>query len=277
MASNTADVTPGAPRAARPSHSAPASPLPPVPEPPFGERVRTLLHLGRTGTLATLSRRHAGYPFASVMPYGLDAQGQPTFLISTMAMHTQNLESDGRASLLVTQPGWSEDPLAGARATLVGTVDPVGEDAAAAVRDDYLARHENARYWVEFEDFAFWRMAIEEIYFVAGFGAMGWVATTDYAGATTDPLSDVAAAIIEHMNADHAAALVIIAEHFGKVAAREATMTAVDRLGFRVRVQTDERLHGVRIAFPEEVRSGEDARRVLVAMVREARSALGRG
>ena len=25
------------------------------------------------------------------MPYGLDDQGQPSFLISTMAMHTQNL------------------------------------------------------------------------------------------------------------------------------------------------------------------------------------------
>jgi len=274
MASNTADGTAGA---SRPSHSAPASPMPAVPEPPFGERVRTLLHLGRTGTLATLSRRHPGYPFASVMPYGLDPTGRPTFLISSMAMHTQNLESDGRASLLVTQPGWTEDPLAGARATLVGKVDPVGDDAAASVRDDYLARNDNARYWVDFEDFAFWRMAIEEVYFVAGFGAMGWVAVGDYADATADPLSDVAAAIIDHMNADHAPALALIAEHAGNLPAREATMTSVDRLGFRVRVRTEDRLQGLRIAFPEEVRSAEDARRVLVAMVREARSALGRG
>ncbi len=243
-----------------------------MPEPPFGERVRTLLHVGRTGTLATLSRHRPGYPFASVMPYGLDHSGRPTFLVSTMAMHTQNLESDGRASLLVTQPGWTEDPLAGARATLVGTVDPVGDGATPDVRDDYLARHESARYWVEFEDFGFWRMAVEEIYFVGGFGAMGWVAAEEYGSATPDPLVDVAPRIIEHMNTDHAEALALCADHFGRIRARAATMTAVDRLGFRLRVQADDGLHGVRLAFPEEVRSAEDARRVLVAMVREARA-----
>jgi putative heme iron utilization protein len=37
------------------------------------------------------------------MPYGLDNQGRPIFLISTMAMHTQNLRADPRASLLVNQ------------------------------------------------------------------------------------------------------------------------------------------------------------------------------
>ncbi|HEY6373432.1 MAG TPA: pyridoxamine 5'-phosphate oxidase, partial [Candidatus Sulfotelmatobacter sp.] len=64
---------------------------PVVPEPSFAERVRTLVYLGRLGSLSTLSRKQPGFPFGSVMPYGLDAQGRPLFLISTMAMHTQNL------------------------------------------------------------------------------------------------------------------------------------------------------------------------------------------
>jgi len=38
------------------------------------------------------------------MPYGLDDRGHPTFLISSMAMHTQNLQADPRSSLLVTKP-----------------------------------------------------------------------------------------------------------------------------------------------------------------------------
>src|SRR5262249_56077923 len=91
----------------------------PEPEPSFAERARTLLHLGESGTLATLSRRHPGHPFGSVMPYALDGEGRPLFLISTMAMHTQNLEADARASLLVTQPDWSGDPLAPRRLTLM--------------------------------------------------------------------------------------------------------------------------------------------------------------
>ena len=81
----------------------PASDQPPIPEPTFGERTRTLLYLGRVGNLSTLSRKQPGFPFGSVMPYGLDDHGRPIFLISTMAMHTQNLQADPRASLLVTQ------------------------------------------------------------------------------------------------------------------------------------------------------------------------------
>jgi heme oxygenase (biliverdin-IX-beta and delta-forming) len=77
---------------------------PGVPEPSFAERARTLMHSGRIGSISTISRKQAGFPFGSLMPYGLDKQGRPIFLISTMAMHTQNLQADPRASLFVTEP-----------------------------------------------------------------------------------------------------------------------------------------------------------------------------
>src|SRR6202158_601868 len=91
---------------------------PAVPEPSFAERARTLVYLARIGSLSTLSRKQPGFPFGSVMPYGLDEHGRPIFLISTMAMHTHNLQADSRASLLVTQPDASGDPLGVSRVTL---------------------------------------------------------------------------------------------------------------------------------------------------------------
>ena len=77
--------------------------LPQLPEPSHAERVRTLLSLASVATLSTLSRKHAGFPFGSLMPYALDSEGRPIFLISNMAMHTQNLKADPRASLFVGQ------------------------------------------------------------------------------------------------------------------------------------------------------------------------------
>ena len=71
-----------------------AADQPSLPEPSFAERARTLVHLGRIGSLSTLSRKQPGFPFGSVMPYSLDEHGRPIFLISTMAMHTQNLKAD---------------------------------------------------------------------------------------------------------------------------------------------------------------------------------------
>jgi len=249
-----------------------AGDAPTIPEPTFAERARTLAYLGHTGTLATLSRRHPGHPFASVMPYALDDAGCPLFLISTMAMHTQNLETDPRASLLVTQPGWDGDPLAAGRLTLMGEARRVPGADAPSARERYLARHERARYWVDFEDFGFWRLAIADVYFVGGFAAMDWVTAADYAAARPDPLADAAGGIVEHMNRDHADALIEYARHFAGEPAEEAAMVAVDRLGFKLRLRSGERLSSVRIAFPREVTTTAQSREVLIAMLKEARA-----
>jgi hypothetical protein len=204
-----------------------------------------------------------------MMPYAADDRGRPIFLISSMAMHTQNLRQDPRASLLITQPDVSGDPLGAARLTVVGTV---GEVPAAEVRDLYLSRYENARHWQNYPDFAWFRLEISAVYFIGGFGVMGWVAAEDYADARPDPLAEVAPGILQHMNADHADALVEIARRFACEAADKAVMTAVDRLGFHLRLESGDRIHGRRVAFLREVTNAEEARRVLVEMVREARS-----
>jgi len=157
------------------SHAGPGSQadaLPPPPEPSYAERARTLVHLARSGALSTLSRRQPGHPFGSVMPYAPDDRGAPLLLISSMAMHTQNLEGDPRASLLVTQPGWTDDPLAGGRVTLVGRALRLPEPERAAARERYLVRQPRAAYWVDFEDFSFWRLEVSDVYFVGGFAAM---------------------------------------------------------------------------------------------------------
>jgi putative heme iron utilization protein len=249
----------------------PPSETPPVPEPTYAERARTLVHLGRHGTLATLSRRHPGHPFASIMPYAVDARGRPLLLISTMAMHTQNLQGDGRASLLVAQPDWAGDPLAAGRVTLMGRARPLPATDVPAARAAYLARHENARYWVDFDDFGFWRVDVDDVYFVGGFAAMDWVEADAYATARPDPLADAAGGIVTHMNRDHADALVAYARAFGGVEADEAVMVGVDRLGFRLRVTHEGRRHGVRVAFPREVTTAADSRAVLIEMLRRAR------
>lgn len=239
-------------------------------EPTHAERARTLLVRERLGTLATQSQRHPGWPFASVMPYALDDGGAPIFLISGMAIHTQNIVADAHASLLVMQSGADSDPLGAPRVTLLGNASRVAEPSEE-LRARYLERHPSAKYWIEFSDFSFFRLDVTDAYFVGGFGVMGWVSAADYRTAEADPLVDCAAQIIEHMNADHADALRQITRQFGNLEAEEATMVACDRLGFVIRAKTSAGMKGVRIQFPEPVRSREDARRALVAMTRESR------
>ncbi len=204
-----------------------------------------------------------------MMLYAVDQHGRPVFFISSMAMHTQNLREDPRASLLIMQPDVSGDPLGAARVTLIGTAALA---PAAEARELYLSRHENAKAWQDYTDFAYYRLEIAGVYFVGGFGVMGWISAEDYRNAQPDPLADAAAGIIQHMNADHAEALLLFARHYAGEVADEAAMTAVDRLGFHLRLKSGDRVYGRRVAFLREVKDSDDARKVLVEMVRQARS-----
>ncbi len=215
---------------------------PGAPEPSFGEQARTLVHLAHSGTLGTLSRRHPGHPFVSVMPYAPDERGRPLVLISGLAMHTQNLDTDPRAA-----------------------------------REAYLARHPNAVHWVDYGDFAFWRLDLTDVYFVGGFGAMDWLTVEGYESARPDPLADAAPGIIEHMNRDHADALILYAQVLGPVAADAAELVAVDRLGFKLRVRAGDGLEGCRIGFPREVTDAGQCRRVLIEMLEDCRKRVRSG
>ena len=246
-------------------HAGPGPATPDIPEPSLAERARTLAAIGRIGSLSTHSRKFPGFPFGSMMPFAADERGRPVFFISSMAMHTQNLRQDARASLLITQPDVSGDPLGAARLTLIGAA---GVSPAAEVRELYFSRYEKARYWQDYTDFAFYRLEVEGVYFIGGFGVMGWVTTEDYVTAAPDPLALVAPGIIQHMNADHGDALRRIAGHDAGEAPDEASMTAIDRLGFHLRLKTGDRVHGRRIAFPREVKDTKEARAVLIEMVR---------
>jgi putative heme iron utilization protein len=188
-------------------------------------------------------------------------------------MHTHNLLADPRASLLVTQADVSGDPLGASRVTLVGNVLPIPDPEVTDARKLYLARYDNSKYWVDFEDFSFYRLDVVDIYYVGGFGVMGWVAASEYDGAQADPLADAAAGIVQHMNADHRDALVLLARVFAGIEAEEVSMTAVDRLGFHARLKTADGMRGARIAFLREANDPAQARKVLVEMVGQARQA----
>lgn len=255
-----------------PRQHAPTGPaVPQLPEPSHAQRIRTLLSLTSIATLSTVSRKHPGFPFGSLMPFAPDAAGRPIFLISSMAMHTQNLKADPRCSLFVSQPGADGDPLGAARATLIGSAEPVQEHEASSVREKYLARHDNSRYWVGFPDFSFFRLQPIDLYYVGGFGVMGWVGAAEYENAAPDPLAEVASGILAHMNVDHVDSMIILARAHAQLEASEATMTSIDRLGFYLRLKTNEGMKGTRINFPREVTTTEEIREVIVKMVSEAR------
>jgi putative heme iron utilization protein len=129
----------------------------------------------------------------------------------------------------------------------------------------------DSRYWVDFEDFVLCRLDVIDVYYVGGFGVMGWVAASDYSQAKSDPLAEHKSDIMQHVNADHKDALILIAKRFAGIEAQQAAMTAVDRLGFHLRLKTQDGMKGIRIAFLREVSDTSQTREVFVEMVEQAR------
>jgi putative heme iron utilization protein len=255
----------------------PAPTAPPAREPTHAERCRTLVTGERRGALSTLAADPAGYPFGSVVSFGLADDGDPLFFVSLMAEHTQNALRDPRGSLLVTEPvPDGADPLASGRVTLLGLLAPVGDEDRDVARDRYLEANPAASYYIDFGDFTFLRLTVDHVRYVGGYGRMSWVDAAAYHAAQPDPLADAAAGIIAHMNEDHADAQVLFCRHFaGLDDTNEASMSAVDRYGFDMIAVSAEHRTPVRLAFPGECTTGDEVRRAMVAMVAEARTALG--
>lgn len=249
------------------------APVPPR-EPSHAERCRTLVAGSGRGSLCTLTADPAGYPYGSVASYALDPRGNPLFFVSLMAEHTQNALADPRASLLVAEPvPDGADPLASGRATLLGRMSRVPDGERDSARDLYLAANPAAAYYIDFGDFTFFRLQVESIRYVGGYGRMSWVDAEQYADAQADPLAgEVAAGIIAHMNADHADAHVLYCRHLaGLPDTTSASMSAVDRYGFDLIATGPTGRTAVRLAFADPCDDGTAVRAALVALVADAR------
>ena len=90
-------------------------------------------------------------------------------------------------------------------------------------------------------------------------------------GRKPDLLADAAAEIMQHMNADHKDALILLCRAFSGIESQGVVMISVEHLGFHLRLKTQDGMRGARIAFVREVSNAEETRKVMVEMVQQAR------
>jgi heme iron utilization protein len=244
--------------------------------PSHAERCRTLASQATSATLSTIARDPRGFPYGSLVTIAVDGVGRPLLLLSELAEHTGNLQAQAESSVLMTEPlGGHDQPLALGRVTILGPCTRVVGAELAGVREAFLAQQPSAAYYVDFKDFAFYRLEPSALRYVGGFGRMSWVSPGDYRAAEPDPLAAAAAGILKHMNGDHADAVLAYARALAGIAeATAATMTTVDRYGFEVAATTTAGPRAARLEFDSPVATADDVRRVLIAMVKRARSAL---
>tara|TARA_Y100000766_G_scaffold234347_1_gene209353 strand:- start:483 stop:1295 length:813 start_codon:yes stop_codon:yes gene_type:complete len=237
--------------------------------PSDAELSRTLVASSGTGTLSTLTDE--GYPYGSIVSFIHDDEGNPVILISDMAEHTINARNDQRASMLISEPSGEGDPLGKARLTLVGSLHLL-EDPKIE-RNDYLEKHKHASFYVDYEDFNFWKLVVKECRYVGGFGHMSWVNSNEYRSAEIDPLFLNSQEIINHMNEDHGDANILYAQKLANLHdCTEATMLGIDRYGVTLRATTTHGPRMARIGFATPLNNQEEARPAVIELLELARS-----
>jgi putative heme iron utilization protein len=231
---------------------------------------RRLVRATRHGALAVLEPA-SGWPLASRTAVATDVDGVPVILVSSLSAHTAALAADGRCSLLLGEPGRG-DPLAHPRITVIGRgrrVDRANAALHARVRRRYLARHPKAALYVDFGDFAFWRIEPERASLNGGFGRAFELQATDLLSPPGDPAAFGAleAEAAAHMNADHPEAVALLATALGRTPAGAWALATLDPHGFEL-VDGDA---VCRLEFDAPVQDAESLHRSLVAMTRAAR------
>ena len=227
---------------------------------------RSLVRAALKGSLATL-QKGSGHPYASLALTATDADGTPILLISRLALHTQNLSADARASLLIDATGTDADPMAGARITLIGAARPTVSPTA---RRRFLARHPAAAGYADFPDFAFYQLDIASAHFIGGFGRIVDLPRADLIIEVADAqaLIDREADIVSHMNEDHADAVALYATRLLGAPPGAWCMTGIDPEGCDL-------VHGgraLRLNFEARITDADAARAELVRLVGVARA-----
>ncbi|DAC27646.1 MAG TPA: DUF2470 domain-containing protein [Candidatus Thalassarchaeaceae archaeon] len=235
------------------------------------EQARTLIERVGTATLCTISHSHEGHPYGSFVTFAMDGE-HPIFLISRLAEHTKNLLHNSKTSLLVAEGG-DGNPLALGRVTLVGICEQVSDDERPRLKEIFVQRHPDSKFYVDFGDFLFFRLKVDSVRYIGGFGRMSWFGDVDWAKAEPDPLYSSADGIIEHMNDDHQDAMLLICHTMSKATdATEPVMTGVDRYGFEMSVMTGDGRRPIRVAFENTCDDPDDVRSAMVNLVKIARS-----
>ena len=137
-----------------------------------------MINLAKNNKVASLSTNYKNTPFGSIIPYILDKKGRPVIFVSNMALHTKNINADSRCSIMMHKID-RNNVFNTSRITFVGRMVKLEGDQDE-LRKAYLEKYKEAEDFIDFEDFSFYRLEIEKIYYISGFGDIQWIKVDDY-------------------------------------------------------------------------------------------------
>lgn len=226
---------------------------------------RILLRSARSAAIAVIEPDSGGSPFVSRVLLGIDTDGTPVILVSALSTHTQALSADSRCSLLTGEIG-KGDPLAHPRLTVQCEAAKVERDSEVhnRIRERFVRRHPKSELYIDFPDFAFFRLTPLKASLNGGFGRAYAIDGEDLRirSPAIDDLAAMEARAIEHMISDHADAANHYAMTYCKAEGTDWRICGLDAAG--VDLISGDQLK--RLEYEEPLKSAGELRTMLVKL-----------
>jgi len=142
-------------------------------------QARLLIAQAKSASLATITE---GSPFAALVTPAFLPDLSAILLLSQLSPHTRHLPANPACALLITGQPTTDNPQTAPRICLSGTAAP---DPDPATRSNYLQTHPYAAQYVDFTDFAFWRLTFTTAHFIGGFAAAAKLSITQLASTSS--------------------------------------------------------------------------------------------
>ncbi|WP_438752618.1 HugZ family protein [Pararhizobium sp. O133] len=226
---------------------------------------RITLRSARSASMAVIEPASDGFPFVSRVLLGIDTDGTPVILVSALSTHTQALSADRRCSLLTGEIG-KGDPLAHPRLTVQCQAEKIARDSDAhiRIRERFVRRHPKSQLYVDFPDFAFFRLVPERAGLNGGFGRAYALEGADLL-IHSPAIGEIAAMetrAIDHMNTDHADAASRYAQVYCAAKGNAWRITGLDADGLDL-AQKDQLK---RLEYDSPLQSAAELRAMLVKL-----------
>ncbi|OED43168.1 hypothetical protein ACH42_10785 [Endozoicomonas sp. (ex Bugula neritina AB1)] len=224
---------------------------------------RELMLTELRGVLSTQSLNMLGYPFGSVLPFCLDANGWPVVQVARISQHTRNMNADPKVSLIICESGLN-DVLTGKRVTLMGDAEKITDSNEIA--EVYYSLFPEGRYYNNAHDSDFYRIIPARSRYIGGFAQAFWF-DNDTLFKPNPFFGEDGLSVINHMNDDHGKALVTYSKNDNIAISDEEqpVMVSVDTEGMHLRVNAAVE----RISFHQPVSDSASLHQTLVAMAKK--------
>ena len=225
-----------------------------------------LLRSSDNAILSTISKKYSGYPFGSFVTFISNTDRTIIIYASDLAEHTKNLNNNSKACITLSRDASGNDKQDSARLTLIGNLFGISDADKKEYSERFHTFLPDSKKYAKMHDFKFYRLDIERVRWIGGFGQIAWL-DTKYWNPMAPEWKKSQTQIIEHMNEDHLNSIQssFYAQHSIKDKNVKMSLLSID--GYYV--ESEKKLYF--IAFDDPCDTMHEYRKALVKQAKEYR------